>query len=201
MKNKANTAVVCRTLHDVIVECNRLLGIAQAKYNKLNAAQQRAKNKAAAKTKNGAKKTRRKQLSKPPKLISAAESQKLLKELYTSSGRTLPKYVNQHGGSWSAHVTFCRSLDPLAVDAIGVTAGARPWDFIANMVEVWRKVPASVQDALDQPEHTVVDGQESLKDELIDQDHMDKFMVEDKLYSVWNRTRSKLTVSPLCVAV
>jgi hypothetical protein len=197
VKNKANTAVVCRTLHDVIVECNRLLGIAQAKYNKLNEAQQRAKNKAL----KGKKRSKKKQVSKPVKMISAAESQKLLKELYTSSGRTLPKYVNQHGGSWSAHVTFCRSLDPLAVDAIGVTAGARPWDFIANMVEVWRKVPASVQDALDQPEHTVVDGQESLKDELIDQDHMDKFMVEDKLYSVWNRTRSKLTVSPLCVAV
>ena len=197
MKNKANTAVVCRTLHDVIVECNRLLGIAQEKYNLLNAAKLRQKNHAALKK----SKVRRKTISKPVKLISASDSQKLLKELYKAQNRTLPKYVNQHGGSWSAHVTFCRSLDPLAVDAIGVTAGARPWDFIANMVEVWRKVPASVQDALDQPEHTVVDGQESLKDELIDQDHMDKFMVEDKLYSVWNRTRSKLTVSPLCVAV
>ena len=49
MKNKANTAVVCRTLHDVIVECNRLLGIAQEKYNRLNAAKQREKNHAALK--------------------------------------------------------------------------------------------------------------------------------------------------------
>ena len=196
MKNKANTAVVCRTLHDVIVECNRLLGIAQAKYNKLNEAQQRAKNHAAGKTK-----ARRKQLSKPVKLISASDSQDLLKDLYQATGRTLPKYVSQHFGTWSAKVTFCRSLDPFAIDAIGVTAGARPWDFLANMVEVWRKVPASVQDALDELEHELVDGQESLKDQLIDQDHMDKFMTEDKLYGVWNKKRSQLTVSPLCVAV
>jgi len=196
VKNKANTAVVCRTLHDVIVECNRLLGIAQEKYNRLNAAKQRQKNQAQKNTK-----VRRKTLMKPVKLISASDSQKLLKELYKAQNRTLPKYVNQHGGSWSAHVTFCRSLDPLAIDAIGVTAGARPWDFLANMVEVWRKVPVSVQDALDQQEHELVDGQESRKDELIDQDHMDKFMTEDKLYGVWNKTRSKLTVSPRCVAV
>jgi hypothetical protein len=45
VKNKTNNAVVCRTLHDAIVECNRLLGIAQERHDRLNAAQQRAKTK------------------------------------------------------------------------------------------------------------------------------------------------------------
>jgi hypothetical protein len=99
------------------------------------------------------KQTRRKtphKPRKPAKPISASQAQKSLKELYEAQKRPLPKYVN-------CLTTFCRSLDPLAVDAIGVTAGARPWDFLASMVEVWRKMPASVQDALDEQEHKLVD--------------------------------------------
>jgi hypothetical protein len=94
-----------------------------------------------------------------------------------------------------------QGIRKISVDAIGVTVGARAWDFLANLVEVWGKVPASVKEALEEEDHHLEDGQDSVKDLLIDQEHMDKFMTEDKLYGVWNNKNSKLTVSPLGVSV
>jgi hypothetical protein len=183
VKNDVNEAVVRRTLHDVVVEMNRLLGIAQVLYNKAMEVKRRTDGKS------GKAKAK-------PKQVSAKVAQDHLVLLYESKGRQLPAYVKQHGGSWSAHVTFVRALSPLAVDAIGATAVARAWDFIANLVEVWRKVPDEVAEALaEQDEDVVAPGQESAKDALINQQHMDEFMAENKLYSVWNSKGNKLSVS------
>jgi hypothetical protein len=199
VKNKSNNAVVCRTLHDVIVEFIRLLSIATELNNKLANVRETAP---AGKGKKGKqKKPSRSKKKQPVKLISAKVAQKVLMGMYRSTGMAAPKYVNCHFGSWSAHVTFVRSLSSLAIDAIGVTAGARAWDFVDNMVEVWGRVPTDVQAALDEVVSRLEPGEESLRDTLIHQDHMDKFMSEDKLYGVWNNKGNKLTVSPLHVTV
>jgi hypothetical protein len=199
VKNNSNTAVVCRTLHDTIVECLRLLTIAADLYSKL------ANERATAPVKKGkkaSKKVKGKPRNKAPgKLMSAKNAQDVLLDNYKSTGKPAPKYVKCHFGSWSAHVTFVRSLSPLTVDAIGVTAGARAWDFVDNMLEVWRRVPEDVKEAANEVEEDLEHGEESLKDTLIDQEHMDKFMTEDKLYGVWNQQGRKLTVSPLHGAV
>jgi hypothetical protein len=183
VKNDVNEAVVRRTLHDVVVEMDRLLGIAQELYNKAMADKRRQDGKSGRAKRN------------VHKLVSAKLAMEHLVALCESKGRQLPAYLKQHGGSWSAHVTFVRALSPLAVDAIGVTAGARAWDFIANLVEVWWRVPEAVADALAEQDEEVAPGQEDARDALIKQEHMDEFMAENKLYSVWNKGKNSLSVS------
>jgi hypothetical protein len=120
---------IARTLHDETVEFLRLLEIAQAIKD----------------TATQATKPRKSRAKRPP-AVSAKDSQKLLAEEYEKNGLEPPRYVTQHAGSWSAHLTYARSLRPETLRALGATAGARAWDFVEAMLGVWAEPPEAIRE-------------------------------------------------------
>ena len=168
--NLQQTGFIARTLHDETVEFLRLLEIAQA-----------IKDTAAKSTK-----ARKSKAKRPP--VSAKDSQKLLAVEYAKNGLEPPKYVSQHSGSWSAHVTYARSLRPETLQALGATAGARAWDFVEAMLEVWAEPPELIKGiGSDDPDAL---------DDVVPQESMDTFMSESKIYGVWNQGGNSYSVSP-----